>query len=216
MSSLSVYSAESGGEKRNYSLFMDDRSNNDSNDGVNVDDNEIDYGGANDFMGRIPKNMTAVHQVTLLFQEYDESKPKAAETTNVTVNLFNFISAMAGDRVRTGSTSDLKAVFGRAEEYFSDAYENFPKKNDAINKFFQYIPDVFNSTWPPLFQQYVAEMRDEEPSRDWLKRHSSIPNKDPDILKKYYFGYRVFEAYGEVKLVINNHLNKLFIKIRQE
>ena len=128
MSSLSVYSAESGGEKRNYSLFMDDRSNNDSNDGVNVDDNEIDYGGANDFMGRIPKNMTAVHQVTLLFQEYDESKPKTAETTNVTVNLFNFISAMAGDRVRTGSTSDLKAVFGRAEEYFTDAYENFPKK----------------------------------------------------------------------------------------
>ena len=79
-------------------------------------------------MGRIPKNMTAVHQVTLLFQEYDESKPKTAETTNVTVNLFNFISAIAGDRVRTGSTSDLKAVFGRAEEYFSDAYENFPKK----------------------------------------------------------------------------------------
>ena len=122
MSSLSVYSAESGGEKRNYSLFSDDHSNNDSNDGVNVDDNEIDYGG------RIPKNMTAVHQVTLLFQEYDESKPKTAETTNVTFNLLNFIPAMAGDRVRTGCTSDLKAVFGRAEEYFSDAYENFPKK----------------------------------------------------------------------------------------
>ena len=52
-------------------------------------------------------------------------------------------------------------------------------------------------------------MRDEELSRDWSKRHSSIPNKDPDILKKYHFGYRVFEAYGEVKLVINNHLNKL-------
>ena len=131
MSSLSVYSAESGGEKRNYSLFSDDHSNNDSNDGVNTYDNEIDYGGANDFMGRIPKNMTAAHQVTLLFQEYDESKPKTAETINVTcvkrcpnglpslgtdaditVNLFNFISAMAGDRVRIGFTSDLKAVFG--------------------------------------------------------------------------------------------------------
>ena len=99
MSSLSVYSAESGGEKRNYSLFYDDHSNNDSNDGVNTYDNEIDYGGANDFMGRIPKNMTAAHQVTLLFQEYDESKPKTAETTNVTVNLFNFISAIAGDSV---------------------------------------------------------------------------------------------------------------------
>ena len=85
-----------------------------------------------------------------------------------------------------------------------------------MNKFFQYIPDIFNSTWPPLFQQYVAEMRDEEPSRGWSKRHSSIPNKDPDILKKDYFGYRVFEAYGEVKLVIANHQNKLFIKIRQE
>ena len=58
MSSLAVYSAESGGENRNYSLFSDDNSNYDSNDGVNVDDNEIDYGGANDFMGRIPKNMT--------------------------------------------------------------------------------------------------------------------------------------------------------------
>ena len=128
MSSFTVYSAESGGEKRNRSLFSDDHSNNESNDGVNVDDNEIDYGGANDFMGRIPKDMTAVHQVTLLFQEYDESKPKTAETTNVIVNLFNFISAMAGDRVRTGSTSDLKVVFGRAEEYFTDSYKNFPKK----------------------------------------------------------------------------------------
>ena len=36
---------------------MDDRSNNDSNDGVNVDDNEIDYGGANDFMGRITESV---------------------------------------------------------------------------------------------------------------------------------------------------------------
>ena len=64
MSSLSVYSAESCGEKRNCSLFSEDHSNIDSNDGVNVDDNEIDYGGANDFMGRIPKNMTAVPKVT--------------------------------------------------------------------------------------------------------------------------------------------------------
>ena len=107
-----------------------------------------------------------MQQVTLLFEDYDESKPKAAETTNVMANIFNFISAMAGDRVKTGATGDLKGVYGRAEEYFNDTYDNFPRKSDAINKFFQYIPDMYNSTWPPLFSQYVADMRAEEPSRD--------------------------------------------------
>ena len=99
MSSLSVYSAESGEEKRYYSSFSDDRSNNDTYDGVNVEHNVIDYGGANDFIGRIPKTLTAVQKGSLLFQEYDESKRKTAETTNVVVNLFKFISAMTGDRV---------------------------------------------------------------------------------------------------------------------
>ena len=105
----------------------------------------------------------------------------------------------------------MKGVYGRAEEYFNDAYDSFPKKSNAINKFFQYVPDMYKSPWPPLFQQYVAEMRTEESSRDWIKRHSSIPNGDPSILDKYFFGYRVYEACIEIKGIINNHLNKLFI-----
>ena len=50
------------------------------------------------------------------------------------INLFNFLAALAGDNVRTGVTSDLKAVYGRAEEFFVNTYDNFPNKNDI--KFF--------------------------------------------------------------------------------
>ena len=39
-----------------------------------------------------------MYQVILLFEYYDESKPKVAETTNVIVNI-----SMAGDRVKTGA-----------------------------------------------------------------------------------------------------------------
>ena len=67
----------------------------------------VDEVNSNGLIDRIPKNVTAMYQVTLLFEDYDESKPKAAETTNVIANIFNFISAMAGDRVKTGATGDL-------------------------------------------------------------------------------------------------------------
>ena len=85
-------------------------------------------------MERISKDVTAAHQITLMFQDYDERRPKATETTNVLINLFNFLAALAGDNVRTGVTSDLKAVYGRAEEFFVNTYDNFPNKNDI--KFF--------------------------------------------------------------------------------
>ena len=75
-----------------------------------------------------------MHQVTLLFEDYDESKPQAAETSNAIANIFNFISAMAGDR----ATGDLKGLYGRTE-YFSDTYDNFPRKSDEINK----IPSIY-------------------------------------------------------------------------
>ena len=64
----------------------------------------VDEVNSNGLIDRIPKNVTAMYQVTLLFEDYDESKPKAAETI---ANIFNFISAMAGDRVKTGATGDL-------------------------------------------------------------------------------------------------------------
>ena len=79
------------------------------------DDSTVDN-NASDFMERISKDVTAAHQVTLLFQDYDERRPKATETTCVLINLFNFLAASAGDSVRIGVTSDLKAVYGRAED----------------------------------------------------------------------------------------------------
>ena len=66
MSSLSVYSAASGGEKRNYSLFYDDHSNNDSNDGVNTYDNEIDYGVAGPRLDRRTKGIRAIASIVLV------------------------------------------------------------------------------------------------------------------------------------------------------
>ena len=90
-----------------------------------------------------------------------------------------------------------------------------PEKAMKSIKFLQYIPNMYDSTWPPLFQQYVAEMWAEEPSRDWIKRHSSIPNGEPSVLTKYFFGYRVYEAYIKTKRIINNHLNKLFIETKK-
>ena len=185
MSTSSIWSSESGGEKRK---CIDEAI------GILISMNQLDDEvNSNGLIDRIPKNVTTMHQVTLLFEDYDESKPQAAETSNVIANIFNFISAMAGNRVKTGATGDLKGVYGRAE-YFNDTYDNFPRKSDEINKFLQYIPNMYKSTWPPLFQQYVAEMWAEEPSRDWIKRHSSIPNGEPSVLKKYFFGYRVCSA----------------------
>ena len=61
------------------------------------------------------------------------------------INLFNFRAALAGDNVRTGVASDLKAVYGRAEEFFVNTYDNFPKKNDAQTNFFQYLPQKLSS-----------------------------------------------------------------------
>ena len=69
-----------------------------------------------------------------MFQDYDDRRPKATETTNVLIILFNLLAASAGDNFRTGVTSDLKAVYGRAEEFFVNTYDNFPNKNDI--KFF--------------------------------------------------------------------------------
>ena len=66
-----------------------------------------------------------------------------------------------------------------------DAFEHFPKKIDAVSKFFQYIPDIFGETWPPLFKQHILEMRTNEPSRDWIRRHASIPNSDPGVEKVF-------------------------------
>ena len=59
------------------------------------------------------------------------------------INLFNFRAALAGDNVKTGVTSELKAVYGRAEEFFVNTY--VPKKNDAQTKFFQYLPKKLSS-----------------------------------------------------------------------
>ena len=73
-------------------------------------------------MERISKDVTAAHQVTLMFQDYDERRPKAIKTTDVLISLFNFLAALAGDNVRTGVISDLKAVYGRAEEFFVNTY----------------------------------------------------------------------------------------------
>ena len=53
--------------------------------------------------------------MTLLFQEYDEKKPKAAETLNVISNFLNFLAAIAGDRIRTGPTGDIIGIYGQAE-----------------------------------------------------------------------------------------------------
>ena len=58
--SLPVNSSESGGGKKS----SDDHWNIDSNDGNKSDDNEVDQSEANDLMDRIPKNITAVLQVT--------------------------------------------------------------------------------------------------------------------------------------------------------
>ena len=79
----------------------------------NEDDDEIfDYrneseedkylrdNNALDFLEWIQKDVTAVHQVTLLFLDYDVKKPRATETTCVLVNLFNFVAAFAGDNVK--------------------------------------------------------------------------------------------------------------------
>ena len=98
---VDVIYTESGGEKRK--LMDEDDWNIDFYEG----NKSVDEVNSNGLIDRIPKNVTAMYQVTLLFEDYDESKPKAAETTNVIANIFNFISAMAGDRVKTGATGDL-------------------------------------------------------------------------------------------------------------
>ena len=94
------------------------------------DDSTVDN-NASDFMERISKDVTAAHQVTLMFQDYDDRRPKATETTNVLIILFNLLAASAGDNFRTGVSSDLKSVYGRAEELLVNSNDNFPKKNDA-------------------------------------------------------------------------------------
>ena len=137
-----------GGRKRRIELGEDDAEIDElfdyGNNYEEDDDSTVDN-NASDFMERISKDVTAAHQVTLMFQDCDERRPKATETTNVLINLLHFLAALAGDNVRTGVTSDLKAVYGRAEEFFVNSYENFPKKNDAQTK-------VFDQKWPPLFQ----------------------------------------------------------------
>ena len=151
---MSNSSEVDGGRKRRIELGENDAGIDElfdyGNNYEEDDDSTVDN-NASVFMGRISKDVTAAHQVKLMFQDYDERKPKATETTNVLINLFNFLAALAGDNVRTGVTSDLKAVYGRAEEFFVNTYENSPKKNDAQTKFFQYFPKIFDQKWPPFF-----------------------------------------------------------------
>ena len=116
------YSSEvDGGRKRRIELGEDDAEIDEHFDyGNNYeedDDSTVDN-NASDFMERISKDVTAAHQVTLLFQDYDERRPKATETTCVLINLFNFLAALAGDNVRIGVTSDLKAVYGNRRRNF--------------------------------------------------------------------------------------------------
>ena len=72
------------------------------------------------------------------------------------INLLNFLAALAGDNVRTGVTSDLKAVYGRAEEFFVNTYDNFPKKNDAQTKLFQYCFLELVGQWMELMLDGLA------------------------------------------------------------
>ena len=97
MSTSSVQSLESGGEKRKSEFTGEDNQNIDFDDNKS-DDDEVEKVNVNGLIDRVPKNVTAMYQVILLFEYYDESKPKVAETTNVMVNI-----SMAGDRVKTGA-----------------------------------------------------------------------------------------------------------------
>lgn len=134
--------SESGGQKGKSSSYEDDdfygdnyENKYDQNDDRNdPDDNNTPTTDSANFMDRIEKNVTASHQIKLMFQDYDEKKPKATETVCVIANLLNFLAAIAGDRIRTGSTSDLKELYVRADEFCMEAYEHFPWKSEAQTK----------------------------------------------------------------------------------
>ena len=156
-------------------------------------------------------DIESAHEVTLMFYNYYELKPKLKETVMVLNNLFYFLSALAGDSMRTMDNRDLTVLYCTAHERFNQLFISFPGKAYAVETFFNFLPGRHGKDWPPLFAAHIEGLRKDEPSREWSKRHASVQIVDMIPLRECYFGFKVWEAYCEVKAMVNENLNAKFV-----
>ena len=156
-------------------------------------------------------NIDPAHEVTLIFYNYYELKPKLKETVMVINNLFYFLSALAGDSMRSLDGRDLTTLYCRTHDKFNELFVSFPTTEYAVEKFFNFLPDRYGKDWPPLFTAHVEGLRKDEPSREWSKRHASVQIVDIIALRECYFGFRVWEAYCEVRTLVNDSLNAMYV-----
>jgi hypothetical protein len=160
---------------------------------------------------QIEKSSVSKSEISLIFDQYDSNNKDSNGTKAGIQHLYYFVCSLACAAIREGPKKRLVVMYGNAATHFGNVIQSFPDVYSNRIKFWAFVPEDWNQTWPQLFLDFVESEKVKTPSKGFTEK-LKLPEEPDDVaLKHFFFGFKVWKIAQENRTEINNHLNKRYV-----